>query len=79
MHPKLHRRASCLEHSFYLSSINPSPELGRFLFVRPGRPKRTGSGQFKWKDPRRARPRVHFSRHNSPNSRALADRRTERL
>ena len=41
---------------------------------RSSRPKRIGSGQFKWKGPRRAR--VHLSK-----SRALADRseRTKRL
>ena len=53
------------------------PEFqGRFPFVLSGRPKITGSGQFIWKD-----PMCIFSRHNSPNSRALADRseRTERL
>ena len=40
--------------------------------------KKSSSGKFKWKGPRRART---FSRHNSPNSRALADwsERTERL
>ena len=41
----------------------PSNYKGRFPFVRSNRPKKTGSGQFKWKGPRRAR--VHFSRHNS--------------
>ena len=52
--------------------------LGRFPFVRSDRPKRTGSGQFQWKGSRCART---FSRQNSPNSRALADRsgETERL
>ena len=29
--------------------------LGRFPFARPGRPKRTGSGQFKWQRSGRAR------------------------
>ena len=32
-----------------------SYHLGRFLLVRSGRARRTGSGQFKWKRPRRAR------------------------
>ena len=48
---------------------------GSYLFlvfmVRSGRPKRAGSGQFKWKGPG---ARVHFSRHTSPSSRALVDR-----
>ena len=30
-------------------------DWGRFSFVRTGRPKRTGSGQFEWKGPRRMR------------------------
>ena len=29
-----------------------SSNLGGFSFLRSGRPKRTGSGQFKWKSPK---------------------------
>ena len=35
--------------------------LGRFPFVRSGRPKRTGSGQFQWKG-----TRVHFPAKTLP-------------
>ena len=38
-----------------LVDIFPDVIFGRFLLVRSGRPKRIGSGQFNWKDPRRTR------------------------
>ena len=42
------------QHRNVWSEIPPSV-LGRFQFVSSGRPKTTGSGQFKWKGPRHAR------------------------
>ena len=61
-----------------LNLVTVHPKAAFLAFVRSGRPKRTRSGQFKRKV---QDARVHFPRHNSPNSRPLADRggRTERL
>ena len=40
----------------------------RFSFVQSGRPKRTGSGQFEWKCPRRAQTSVDVLPEISPHS-----------